>query len=61
MTRIQNLFAMENGIDSSMMSQYHDMQGLLCATLTAIIRKVKPEHMNELSDKCMEYLLKMLA
>jgi len=61
MSRIQNLFAMENGIDSSMMSQYHDMQGLLCATLTAIIRKVKPEHMNELSDKCMEYLLKMLA
>jgi importin subunit beta-1 len=29
--------------------------------LQSVIRKVKPEHMNELSDKCMESLLKMLG
>lgn len=61
MGRIEKLFAMENSLDSSMRSQYHDMQSLLCATLQSVIRKVKPEHMNELSDKCMESLLKMLG
>ena len=60
MTRIQNLLAMENGIDNSMISQYIDIRGHLCATLSAIIRKLFPEHMNEISDKCMEYLLEML-
>ena len=61
MGRIEKLFAMESSLDSSMRSQYHDMQSLLCATLQSVIRKVKPEHMNDLSDKCMESLLKMLG
>lgn len=46
---------------SSLRSDFHDLQSLLCATLQSVIRKVKPEHMAELSDKCMTALLRMLT
>ena len=62
MNRIQNLFQLEatSGIPASQKSQFHDLQSLLCATLQAVVRKVRPEDIAKIADQCMEALLKMM-
>ena len=62
MNRIQSLFQLEatSGIPASQKSQFHDLQSLLCATLQAVVRKVRPEDIAKIADQCMEALLKMM-
>ncbi|XP_078489459.1 importin subunit beta-1-like [Ciona intestinalis] len=41
-------------------SHYNDLQSLLCATLQSVLRKVKEEHIENISDNVMSSLIQML-
>ena len=58
MTRIHGMFNMT--VSNDQRSQYNDLQSLLCATLQAVVRKIKPQDIAQIADKCMEALLKMM-
>merc|ERR1711887_322676 len=58
MTRIHGMFNMT--VSNDQRSQYNDLQALLCATLQAVVRKIKPQDIAQIADKCMEALLKMM-
>uniref|UniRef100_H2ZAY2 Importin N-terminal domain-containing protein n=1 Tax=Ciona savignyi TaxID=51511 RepID=H2ZAY2_CIOSA len=59
--RIQALLQMETHIQStSDRSHYNDLQSLLCATLQSVLRKVKEEHIANISDNVMASLIQML-
>uniref|UniRef100_F6RMU1 Importin N-terminal domain-containing protein n=1 Tax=Ciona intestinalis TaxID=7719 RepID=F6RMU1_CIOIN len=61
MQRIQALLLMETHIQStSDRSHYNDLQSLLCATLQSVLRKVKEEHIENISDNVMSSLIQML-
>jgi importin subunit beta-1 len=54
------IYLEESNLSSSDRQQYIDLQGLLCATLQSVIRKIKEEDAVQIADKVMESLLKML-
>ena len=56
---IQGTFTMQ--ISQSERSQFNDLQSLLCATLQAVVRKVKPGDISAIADQCMEAMLKMMS
>ena len=58
MSRIHGMFSMT--VSNDQRSQYNDLQSLLCATLQAVVRKIKPQDIAQIADKCMEALLKMM-
>ncbi|XP_047138096.1 importin subunit beta-1 isoform X1 [Hydra vulgaris] len=61
LNKMQAILKMEeSGSHVGDYSQHNDFKSLLCATLQATIRKLKPEDAHKISAACMEALLKML-
>ncbi|XP_043211672.1 importin subunit beta-1-like isoform X2 [Amphibalanus amphitrite] len=60
--RLQHVLQMENHIqNNSDRAQYNDLQSLLCATLSSVLRKVTAEDAPRISDQIMTALLQMFA
>ncbi|XP_073988755.1 importin subunit beta Fs(2)Ket isoform X2 [Rhodnius prolixus] len=60
--RLNQVLAMEQQIQShSDRAQFHDLQGLLCATLQSVLRKVTPTDAPQISDAIMNALLQMFT
>ncbi|XP_781574.3 importin subunit beta-1 [Strongylocentrotus purpuratus] len=58
--RIQLILQMESHVlTASDRTQYNDLQSLLCATLQSVLRKMKPDDANKISDNVMNALLQM--
>lgn len=61
MRRIDQFISLSNGkMSSTDRSDVVNIQSLLCATLSSVLKKIKPEHVVHMSDKVMEALLTML-
>uniref|UniRef100_A0A0A9X169 Importin subunit beta n=3 Tax=Lygus hesperus TaxID=30085 RepID=A0A0A9X169_LYGHE len=60
--RLNQVLAMEQQIQShSDRAQFNDLQGLLCATLQSVLRKMTPEDAPQISDPIMNALLQMFS
>ncbi|RZF44291.1 hypothetical protein LSTR_LSTR006841 [Laodelphax striatellus] len=58
--RLNQVLQMESHIQNhNDRAQYNDLQGLLCATLQSVLRKVTPEDAPQISDAIMQALLQM--
>ncbi|XP_065202089.1 importin subunit beta-1 isoform X2 [Planococcus citri] len=58
--RLQQVLALEGHLqNTSDRAQFNDLQGLLCATLQSVLRKVTPEDAPQISDSIMAALLEM--
>ena len=61
MRRIDQFISLANGkMSNTDRSDVVNIQSLLCATLSSVLKKIKPEHVVHMSDKVMEALLTML-
>jgi len=60
--RLQHVLQLETHItNNSDRAQYNDLQSLLCATLSSVLRKVTPEDAPRISDQIMTALLQMFS